>query len=175
MNHLADLTVFPLTAGRLEDFMGFDCGSEEWQRDLREFLVDDALSQMAGRYNKTYVFYAGPSALGFVTLSAAQVNRADIELPERAPYPVVPAVLVGRLGIDQSWQGRGYGQQIMALVRQWARELVAGCRVVALQVDVRNEGAIAFYEREGFEKAPIEIRRNMQWMFCDLGPDDSFV
>ena len=81
---------------------------------------------------------------------------------------MIPAVLVGRLAVDAKHQGRGYGTQILALVREWTMRLPVGCRVIALQVDLRNEAAIRFYDREGFTRAPIEVRRNMQWMFYDL-------
>ncbi|MHB8513925.1 MAG: GNAT family N-acetyltransferase [Dehalococcoidia bacterium] len=158
-----------LTEELLRDFAAFSCGDEEWQRDLREFLLEDALQQSQGRFSVTFVFYteSGEPA-GFATLAAAQVSRSDAGLGRRAPYPVVPAVLIGRLGIDVTQQGKGYGQQIMALIREWSMSLPVGCRVLALQVDVRNEGAIRFYERDGFTKAPIEVQRTMQWMFYDL-------
>lgn len=155
--------------GLLGDFAGFSCGDEEWQTDLRDFLLDDALSQSRGRFSVTFVFYTqsrGP--VGFVSLSAAQVERRHTRLGRRAPYPMVPAVLIGRLAIDSRHQGGGYGAQVMARVREWTMALRVGCRVLALQVDVRNEGAIRFYERDGSTKAPIEVRRNMQWMFYDL-------
>ncbi len=158
-----------LDDGLLRDFAEFSCGDEEWQTDLRDFLIEDALGQSRGRFSVTFVFYteSGEPA-GFAALSAAQVSRSDTGLGRRAPYPVVPAVLIGRLGIDVTQQGKGYGQQVMALIREWAMSLPVGCRILALQVDVRNEGAIRFYERDGFTKAPIEVQRSMQWMFYDL-------
>ena len=153
----------------LRDFAEFSCGDEEWQTDLRDFLLEDALSQSRGRFSATFVFYT-PSRepVGYVSLSAAQVERKHTDLGRRAPYPMVPAVLIGRLAIDSRHQSGGYGAQIMARVREWTMALRVGCRVLALQVDVRNKGAIRFYERDGFTTAPIEVQRNMQWMFFDL-------
>ncbi len=153
----------------LPDFADFSCGDDEWQTDLREFLLDDALPQARGRFSVTFVFYTqSHEPVGYVSLSAAQVERKHTDLRRRAPYPMIPAVLIGRLGIDSRHQGGGYGAQVMARVREWTMALRVGCRVLALQVDVRNEGAIRFYERDGFTKAPIEAQRNMQWMFYDL-------
>jgi GNAT superfamily N-acetyltransferase len=153
----------------LPDFAGFSCGDEAWQTDLRDFLIEDALSQSRGRFSVTFVFYTqSREPVGYVSLSAAQVERNHTGLGRRAPYPMVPAVLIGRLAIGSRHQGGGYGAQVMARVREWTMALRVGCRVLALQVDVRNDGAIRFYEREGFTKAPIEAQRNMQWMFYDL-------
>lgn len=158
-----------LDAGLLPDFAAFWCGEEEWQADLRDFLLEDALAQARGRFSVTFVFYTEKrEPIGYVALSASQVERKDTGLGRRAPYPMVPAVLVGRLAVDAKHQGGGYGTQIIALVREWAMRLPIGCRVIALQVDVRNEAAIRFYEREGFTRAPIAVRRNMRWMFYDL-------
>ena len=165
-----------LNAALLQDFASFSCGDEEWQVDLRDFLLQDALPQSKGRFSVTFLFYNQTrEPIGFVALSAAQVNRQDTELGRGAPYPIVPAVLIGRLAVDVRQQGRGYGQEILGLVRDWTMSLAVGCRVLALQVDVRNEGAIKFYEREGFVTAPIEVRRSMQWMFFNLEavPDPS--
>ena len=168
-NDDAPLLYAPISEASLHAFAAFTCGEEEWQTDLREFLLEDALAQFRGRFNVTTLFYTqSREPVGFVTLSAAQVNRGDIDLERRAPYPVVPAVLIGRLGVDVTHQGRGRGQQILAFVRAWTMWLPVGCRVLALQVDVRNEGAFRFYEREGFGRAPIQPQRNMQWMFFDL-------
>jgi GNAT superfamily N-acetyltransferase len=74
---------------------------------------------------------------------------------------MIPALLIGRFGVDVRHQGEGYGAQIMALVREWILRLPIGCRVI-------GQGAIRFYQREGFTAAPIEVARNMQWMFYDL-------
>ncbi len=160
----------------LRDFVAFSCGDEEWHTALRDFLLEDALTQARGRFSVTFVFYTPlQEPVGYLSLSAAQVNRADTGIRPRPPYPVVPAVLIGRLGIDRRYQGRGYGRQVMGLVRDWARDLVVGCRVLALQVDVRNEDAITFYTRLGFEVAPIEVARGMQWMLFDLGGRDAVL
>lgn len=165
-----ELRIAPLDATLLADFSGFSCGDEPWQADLRDYLLEDALAQAQGRYNATYLFYTPTrEAVGYVSLSAAQVNRADARIRPRAPYPFVPAMLVGRLGVDVRFQGSGYGRQIMGLVREWGRSLVAGCRIIALQVDIRNTGAMTFYERIGFTVPPIEVARDMRWMFYDLG------
>lgn len=170
----ADLFSAPLTAELLQDFQRFSCGEEPWHVDLREYLLEDALPQHRGRYNVTHLFYTpSQEPVGYLSLSAAQVNRADAGIRPRPPYPVVPSVLIGRLGIDRRYQGRGYGRQVMGLVRDWARDLVVGCRVLALQVDVHNEDAITFYTRLRFEVAPIEIARDMQWMLFDLGGRDA--
>ncbi len=160
-----------LDSDLLTDFASFSAGDEEWEADLRDFLLNDALRQSDGRFNVTHVFYTQQhEPVGFVSLSNAQVDRADAGLRRQAPYAVVPALLVGRLAVDRQYQGRSYGRHVLGFVRKVAKSLPSGCRILALQVDVRNADAIRFYEREGFSRPPIEPNRGMQWMFYDLGP-----
>lgn len=54
-----------------------------------------------------------------------------------------------RLYADQKWIGHGIGSQLMAESVETARQ--AGCDKVWLDVWDRNERAIAFYRRQGFE------------------------
>lgn len=54
-----------------------------------------------------------------------------------------------RLYADQEWIGRGIGSRLMAEAVETARQ--AGCDKVWLDVWDRNERAIAFYRRQGFE------------------------
>jgi len=160
-----------LDSDLLSDFAGFSCGDEDWEADLRDFLLNDALRQSDGRFNMTHAFYTQQDEpVGFVSLSNAQVDRSDAGLRRQAPYAVVPALLIGRLAVDRRYQGRSYGRHVLGFVRELAKSLPSGCRILALQVDTRNESAIRFYEREGFSKPPIAVNRGMQWMFYDLGP-----
>jgi diamine N-acetyltransferase len=54
-----------------------------------------------------------------------------------------------RLYADKEWIGRGIGARLMSAALDLA--LKAGCDVVWLDVWDRNERAIAFYRRHGFE------------------------
>lgn len=167
----------PLTEEGLRDFAGFSCGAEAWHVDLNEYLRDDALAHQAYEVSKTYLCYgASAEPVGFVAVSAAHINRANVK-GHRLPYEIVPALLIGRLGVSEAEQRRGYGKKIIAVVRQMARELPIGCRMLALQVDVENVAAVGFYERQRFirmrekdENATYRdyVQNSMYWMFYDL-------
>jgi len=70
---------------------------------------------------------------------------------------VVPAVLLGRLAVDRSYQGKGLGVVLLgdALMRTARAEL----GVFAMVVDAKDEGAQRFYERFGFTLLPGAARR----------------
>jgi ribosomal-protein-alanine N-acetyltransferase len=57
------------------------------------------------------------------------------------------------LDVAPEQRRHGLAQAMMALVEQQAR--AAGCAAMELHVSVENEGAIAFYEREGYARVRV--------------------
>ena len=93
--------------------------------------------------------------IGYYTLSAFSIELADLpqaqarKLPK---YPVVPATLLGRLATDQNYRGLGLGEHLLmdALHRSFnATSQIASYAVV---VDAKDENAIAFYKKYGFQR-----------------------
>ena len=70
----------------------------------------------------------------------------------RDSYPTVPAVRMGRLAVDQAFQGQGLGGALLAdaLTRAARSEIAA----FALVVDAKDEAATAFYRHHGFISLP---------------------
>jgi ribosomal protein S18 acetylase RimI-like enzyme len=58
-------------------------------------------------------------------------------------------LLVGDFYVAEPYRGSGLADDLLSRAAQRARE--AGCRDVELNVDVDNERALAFYEKQGFE------------------------
>jgi GNAT superfamily N-acetyltransferase len=71
------------------------------------------------------------------------------------PEPI-PVVLLGRLAVDRSWQGKGIGADLLrdAVLRVLAAAETIGVR--AILVHAISEEAKALYERHGFHASPIE-------------------
>ena len=80
-----------------------------------------------------------------------------------AVYPVrrnlpdpIPMALLGRLAIDQSWQGRGLG---VALFQDAVLRLMEAASILALRgllVHAISPEAKAFYENHGFVASPTQ-------------------
>lgn len=92
---------------------------------------------------------------GYYTLSSTSVNLA--ELPEQVArklpcYPLVPAMLLGRLPVDHRQQGKGYGRFLLAdgLYRIIRSEIAS----FAVIVEAKDDNACRFYERESFLPLP---------------------
>jgi ribosomal protein S18 acetylase RimI-like enzyme len=133
---------------------GFRCGAPELDSYLRERASQDVRRHVAA------VFVMVPQGephrvAGFYTLSSASVVLKD--LPEDfvrklARYPVVPAVLLGRLARDSRFAGIGKLLLLDALKRAHEHsQAVAAAMVV---VDAKDDRAREFYARYGFRQLP---------------------
>jgi len=130
----------------------FDCGSDP----LNDYLCKFALQNHQNRSARTYVALRATKVVGYYTLAAGSVARADT--PDRvakglANHPV-PVILLARLAVDRTEQGRGLGKGLLkdALLRVAQAADLIGCR--ALLVHAKDETAKAFYEKFGFIPSP---------------------
>jgi len=97
---------------------------------------------------------------GYYTLSATGVKLTEFpaDVTRKLPkYPLVPATLLGRLAVDQSYRGRGYGRFLLAdaLFRAVRNEIAS----FAIIVDAKDDAARRFYERESFLPFPDQPHR----------------
>lgn len=142
---------------RRHDRAGFASGSGE----LDDYLRRRALQDQRKRIAVTHVLVdaAAPERiLGYYTLSTYSVrfDALPVELARRLPrYPLVPAVLLGRLAVDRRWQGKRLGEWLLldAMHRSLTR-LAPEVAVYAMVVHAKDERAAAFYERYDFRPFP---------------------
>lgn len=129
----------------------FSCGVEALDRYFRQQVSQDI------RRRATACFVAIDDAsdlvAGFYTLAAGAVLLADLPdaLAKRLPrYPSVPVARLGRLAVDQVYQGRQLGAALLwdAIRRAARSDLMA----FALVVDAKDESAAAFYQHHGFQQ-----------------------
>jgi GNAT superfamily N-acetyltransferase len=100
--------------------------------------------------------------VGFYTLSSSAIILTDLplELSRRLPkYPQVPAALIGRLARDLRVRNQGIGELLLidALRRVELESRSIG--IFAVRIDAKDDGAIQFYKRFGFESYPSNPRR----------------
>lgn len=93
--------------------------------------------------------------VGYYTLAATSLLLSDLpsSIGKKLPrYPSVPAVRMGRLAIDQNFQGQGLGGAMLAdaLDRAVNSEIAA----YAFVVDAKDEPAASFYLHHGFIALP---------------------
>ncbi len=100
---------------------------------VRGFLAEQSSQRIAGYY----------------TLASASISLADLpaDVAKKLPrYPAVPAVRLGRLTVDQAFQGRGVGGVLLAeaLARALRADIAAYAMVVKLLASLKEKGITQF-------------------------------
>ncbi len=163
----------PVPLQARHDVSAFDCGVSA----LNSFLQRFALQNQGSRAARTYVATRGEVVVGYYTLAAGSVQRD--ETPARVakglPKHPVPVILLARLAVDRTEQGRGLGASLLkdALVRAAAAADLIGCRAVL--VHAKDDAAAAFYRHFGFEPPtgqPLRLYLLMKDLLASLGSDN---
>lgn len=133
----------------------FDCGKEPLNRFLKRFALT---SQKSGSAQTYVVCRGGGPVIGYYSLCVGAVAHA--EAPERvgkglAKHPI-PVMLLARLAVDISEQGRRLGKALLkdALLRTTQAAEIAGIR--ALLVHAKDDQARAWYMASDFEPSPTD-------------------
>ena len=155
------MTDAPFIIGPLSskhDRSSFTCGVGPLDQYFRRQASQDIRRRIASCF---VICEAATGAIaGYYTLSATNLRLR--ELPEamvgRLPrYPIVPAVLVGRLAVAAAYQGRKLGAVLLgdAVMRTAKADIAA----FAIVVDPKDDNARRFYERESFLPFPDQPMR----------------
>jgi GNAT superfamily N-acetyltransferase len=143
----------PQPLGSEHELDAFTSGVEQ----LGDWLKRHALHNEVDGGSRTFVACAERRVVGYYSLAAGSVMRgvATNRVRRNIPEPI-PVILLGRLAIDRSWQGRGLGADLLrdAVLRMLSAGDTIGVR--AILVHAISDTAKAFYERHGFRASPIE-------------------
>ena len=131
----------------------FDCG----EGALDDYLKKYALQSQAAGAARIYVVALDAQVIGYYSLSAGSVEASAASprlIKGLARNQPVPIVLLGRLAVDRTQQGRGLGTLLLrdAVLRfMQAAEII---RARALLIHAKNDKLSQFYARFGFEPQP---------------------
>jgi GNAT superfamily N-acetyltransferase len=112
-----------------------------------------ALQQQEKNYARTRVIVdeAAPTqVLGYYTLLALEVDTGQVPSARRLPRRLA-CVLLGRLAVDRSAQGRGLGKLMLLDAIARTRATIEEAAGIGLVVDALHDRAAAFYRGFGFE------------------------
>lgn len=132
----------------------FDCGKHE---SLAVWLKRYALESQKAKSARTFIVHRENAVVGYYSLCAASISRdeASKRAAKGQPARPIPAILLARLAIDKSEQGKGLGKALLkdALLRSLNAANEIGARVIL--VHAIDEEAKNFYKKFGFETSPV--------------------
>lgn len=135
------------------DVSAFGCGVPS----LDDWLKRRALPNQVSGASRTYVVCDGKRVVAYYCLAAGSVCRKGaLGKPRRnAPEPI-PVAVLGRLAVDQSCHGRGFGTALLrdAVLRTLGAADSVSIR--ALLVHALDQAAADFYRKRGFLDSPID-------------------
>lgn len=162
------MNIVPLS--KIHDRKRFDCGDTHVTRFLRE----GALQDQKLRLSRTCVLVdedADPTRiLGFHTLVVTTVSQEAIPGDKPRIKRRIPAVLIGQLGVDVEFQGKGYGNLLLTDVEIRIADLAKDVGVRCLALDARNERLSQWYEKRDFSRFPGSFQ-----MFKSVNDIDRFL
>ncbi len=133
-----------------QPLVAFDCGNEALTRYLKAMAGQDVKRLVTKCV--VAVDTRARAVAGYYTLSASRVDRAVLpaQLLKKLPrHEHLPAALLGRLGVDVTYRGKGLGGVLlMAAVAAIVSSPVAA---YAMIVDSMDAAAASFYRKHGFQ------------------------
>jgi ribosomal protein S18 acetylase RimI-like enzyme len=136
----------------------FVSGSDALDRYFREQASQDIKRRVATCF--VAISIAAHDVAGYYTLTATSIALSALspEVTKKLPrYPVVPAVLLGRLAVARHYHGRGLGSVLLADALKRTSRAEFG--VFVMVVDAKDDAAQRFYEHFGFTLLPGDARR----------------
>lgn len=133
----------------------FSCGNEQLDRYLHLAAIQDKKRNIAIPY--VIVDCDRQVIIGYYTLSTSGINLEQLpqSIVKKLPkYPIIGAVLIGRLAVADNYRGFGWGKLLImdALYRSLGVSQTTGC--FAVVVDAKDDEAVRFYQRFDFQAFP---------------------
>ena len=132
---------------------GFDCGDEP----LNEWLRRRAQRNQREGSSRTWVVTDDARVVAFYASSTAVVARTEAtrRAARNQPDPL-PAMLLGRLAVDRSHQGKGLAAAMLKHFLLKALDVAALTGLRLVLVHAKDSRAAGFYRHFGFEPSPLD-------------------
>jgi GNAT superfamily N-acetyltransferase len=149
------MTYLTTALDSLHDKKNFVCGKEL----LDNYLRTQAKQDVKRKLSACFVLDKGKIIKGYYTLFGTTIQRDLLpeEIIKKLPpsYKDLPATLLGRLAVDNHYQGQGLGEFLLidALKRSYDTS-TNSIGSMAIIVDPIDKDAVMFYKKYGFILLP---------------------
>jgi GNAT superfamily N-acetyltransferase len=155
----------PLSA--TDDRSRFDCGRDS----LNAWFHQKAWINSVTGVSRTNLICDAESGeiVGFVTLSAGQVERAFLAKAHQRNKPdPIPITLLGQLAVRRDRQGEGHAASLLLFALRTALRASREIGSLGVLTHPIDDTVRGFYRRWGFEDLPFDPRRAMMIRMVDL-------
>lgn len=115
-----------------------------------------------GGISKTHVLLNHENKiLGFYTLSNTSIDKTFKGYPDR-----IPAILIGRLGVDVSAKGKGISKLLLSHALNKIKTLSVDTGIAFVLIHAKDKKLATYYMQFGFEN--IEIEQNDLSLFLPV-------
>lgn len=153
----------PLTED--DDRTQFDCGRDS----LNAWFRRHAWHNHINGASRVSVITADNKIAGYVTLSAAQIERAFLPKAQQRNSPdPLPVFLLGQLAVDQAFQGQGLAVSLLTFALGAALHVADSIGSIGVITHPLDDGVRGFYAGWGFIDLPFDPRRAMMVRMGDL-------
>lgn len=138
-----DVTTFTSGNGQLDEWLGAHA------------------RQATGQGTRTYVVVAdGQTVVGYLSIAPHVVERTNApkKIARGAPRQI-PSILLAKLALSQSLQGRGLGAELLVRALHTIVDAARTAGGKLIVVDAIDDAAAAFYRRHDFEPLPNQPER----------------
>jgi len=135
------------------DVQGFSCG----QPALDDWLERRAKANQVSGASRTFVVCESDRVVAYYALASSAVTVATTSGRFRRNMPdPIPVVILARLAVATSHQGRGFGR---ALFQDAARRVIHAADAIGIRgllVHALSEEAATFYRGLGLQPSPLD-------------------
>lgn len=188
---LDNCTITELTKEVASASAPFSCNNT----DLDDFFFKDAPLYRAQLLGTTYCFRLDSDLRQIVCaftlandsirvdmLPNSRAKKVEKNIPYAKSLRRYPGLLIGRLGVNCLFQGKGIGSQLLAFISGWfvVEQIKTGCRFLIVDA-YNNTQTLCFYEHNGFNYLfsteaqeaentgfPTDTKLKTRLMFYDL-------
>lgn len=162
MGFLSEKCTFSLLSEEIsQSCEPFDCG----HTDLNDFFKNDSYNYSRELLGKSYCFLLDEKPNVIVCaftisndsiktnfLPNSRKKKVSKKIPRPKHFRSYPAVLIGRLGVNQAYKRNGIGRELLDFIKSWFIDPnnKTGCRFIV--VDAYNEDVpLQYYSNNQFE------------------------
>jgi GNAT superfamily N-acetyltransferase len=131
----------------------FSSGKDELDNYIRRYAWTNHQDKRSARVFVACSMQNPKEIKGYYTSSASEISIEAMPEESRRGFPSkLPAILIGRLAVDKSFQSLGIGKKLLRHAFECAVEIADKTGIYAVYTQAKDEEAKRYYLKRGFRE-----------------------